>query len=422
MRILIQPSDYRFLNAGDGAMMSVAMRRLLSLFTDASFDVLTDDPDLLPAYSERVRPVSNLGRWRWSTESPWQNPRIATLRSLSRSSNVKLGSLYPRTTAGLMRWQFRKDDEGHRNVSDFLSLVGNADAFVVTGMGGLTSAFSDYSEVLLDTIELCVSRSIPTILLGQGLGPFEPRLLSRAAQVLPQADFIALREGLHGPRLLQSWGANPEMWTVTGDDALELGAIPPVEVPGSALGVNLRVSDYSGVTRDQSEAVRLPIVAFAKRRGIAVRVIPISRVPHESDGEAVSELLRGRVLIDCSVAQIETAERVIRYIQGCRVVLTGSYHAGVFALGQGIPVIGLAKSPYYEWKFQGLAHQFPDGCEAVRFSGPDFGARIETLLDRFWDAAPSLGPALRSEAQKQVNASRAAYHRAANIICQGGRT
>ena len=30
-----------------------------------------------------------------------------------------------------------------------------------------------------------------------------------------------------------------------------------------------------------------------------------------------------------------------------RLVITGSYHAGVFALAQGVPVLALAKSAYY---------------------------------------------------------------------------
>ena len=35
------------------------------------------------------------------------------------------------------------------------------------------------------------------------------------------------------------------------------------------------------------------------------------------------------------------------------VEVTGSYHAGVFALAQGIPVVGLLQSAYYEQKFIG---------------------------------------------------------------------
>ena len=60
-----------------------------------------------------------------------------------------------------------------------------------------------------------------------------------------------------------------------------------------------------------------------------------------------------------------TPEAVIRQIQRCRLVITGSYHAAVFALAMGIPTIGLAKSTDYIDKFMGLSALFGEGCETV---------------------------------------------------------
>jgi polysaccharide pyruvyl transferase WcaK-like protein len=53
------------------------------------------------------------------------------------------------------------------------------------------------------------------------------------------------------------------------------------------------------------------------------------------------------------------------------VVVAGSYHAAVFALSQGIPVVALVKSPYYVNKMVGLGDQFGAGCEIVRLDEGD---------------------------------------------------
>ena len=57
VRILVEPSDYVLRNAGDMAMLHVAVTRLSSLWPAASIQVLSDTPDLLPG--TRQTP----GRW-----------------------------------------------------------------------------------------------------------------------------------------------------------------------------------------------------------------------------------------------------------------------------------------------------------------------------------------------------------------------
>ncbi len=412
MDILLQPSDYRFLNAGDAAMMTVAMRRLLAIWPAAHFHVLTDHPELLPAYSSRVTAVSNEGRSLWSSVSAWDSSRLAPLRTVLDGTHLHLSDRFRRTTPILRRWQLRRCPEALRAVERFMELIRKVDGFVVTGMGGLTSAFPDYTRILLDTLELALSHSIPTVLMGQGLGPIEDDcLLRRAAAVLPQVSFIALREGLHGPRLLRTWGMDSAKWTVTGDDALELATSSRCVPSGIALGVNLRLSDYSGVTDDRAELLRQPILGFAKARSIPLRILPISRLPQEADAERVQRLFGASCSVDKPADTLDSPERVIEYIQGCRIVITGSYHAGVFALAQGIPVIGLVMSTYYRWKFQGLAHQFPGGCEVVALDELSFPEQLLNVLERFWEAAPDLRKLLRAAADRQVTAGREAYDR-----------
>ena len=78
---------------------------------------------------------------------------------------------------------------------------------------------------------------------------------------------------------------------------------------------------------------------------------------------------------------------LIKQTARCRIVVTGAYHAAVFALAQGIPVVCLSNSPYYLAKFQGLEDLFGLGCATVRLSEPDLPARLAAAIERTWNSA-----------------------------------
>jgi colanic acid/amylovoran biosynthesis protein len=113
---------------------------------------------------------------------------------------------------------------------------------------------------------------------------------------------------------------------------------------------------------------------------------------------------------------VDSPMRVIEEIGHCRIVITGSYHAGVFALSQGIPVIGLVASDYYQWKFDGLAHQFGEGCRVLRLEMPSLALRLGTMFRELWDGAADLQPVLLSAAERQQEASRSAYSQVATLL------
>ena len=115
---------------------------------------------------------------------------------------------------------------GGRSAADaatFLNAIDRADLVVVNGAGIITDAFRDSALGILTTLELAARRSIPTALLGQGLGPIaDPVLWQRAAEVLPLVTLIGVRESQASVPLLSSLGVNADNVAVTGDDAVEL--------------------------------------------------------------------------------------------------------------------------------------------------------------------------------------------------------
>jgi hypothetical protein len=119
MRILVEPSDYRFLNAGDAAMTQVAMERLCAFWPSAEILVFTDFPEKLPRFASQVLPLSTRGRtvWRWGLQSARPQSRLL------------------RTAAAMRQWCSRKTPRNRKALAEFLSIVSSADLFVVTGHG-----------------------------------------------------------------------------------------------------------------------------------------------------------------------------------------------------------------------------------------------------------------------------------------------
>jgi polysaccharide pyruvyl transferase WcaK-like protein len=416
MEILFEPSEYRFLNAGDSAMTQVAISRLRSMWPEAEIRVLTSHPELLPAYSPRVSPLANTGRLLWLAENLLPLPLARTrCKSWSRSLSIRQPEIARRVRN--LRYGRRGPHDGQM-VEEFLTVARKASVFVVAGMGGLTSAFHDYTVMMLDTLALVQALKVPTVLFGQGIGPFDDDLREKAADVLRKVDYIALREGRHGPALLRACGVPEERWSVTGDDAVELGFGHRRQPMGRAVGVNLRISNYSAVSEGIAARLREPLLQIASELDTPLRVIPISRLPDEADAVQVERLLVGCAQMEYPDSAVDTPMRVIEEIGHCRIVITASYHAGVFALSQGIPVIGLVASDYYQWKFDGLAHQFGDGCRVLRLETQTLALDLPTMFRELWDGAADLRPVLLSAAERQQEASRSAYEHVANLLRQ----
>jgi colanic acid/amylovoran biosynthesis protein len=102
---------------------------------------------------------------------------------------------------------------------------------------------------------------------------------------------------------------------------------------------------------------------------------------------------------------------VVELIGQCRVVVTGSYHAAVFALAQGIPAVGVTRSAYYDAKFVGLNEQFGGTMGIVSLGEGDVEPRLMRAIDEAWENAEAVRPHLLELAREQVEEGRGAYRR-----------
>ncbi|MFO0749364.1 MAG: polysaccharide pyruvyl transferase family protein [Myxococcota bacterium] len=384
--ILVEHGGHGMRNLGDLALLEVALGRLRSLFPHATRLVPTHDARALARLDPAARAVAY---------------RPIERRALYRLS----GAGAARALACLAR------DEG--GVARALM---SSDLVVAAGGGYLADAFGAFAARVLGLLDVAQRLGKPTALLGQGLGPAtEPRLRAALARVLPRARVIGLRDGEAGPRLATALGAAPERVVTTGDDALALAAAARPSDLGPGLGVNVRLADYANDAQARGFTAELGRVA--RTHGAPLVPIVVSTFPLGHDGPPLA------VALDLPVPEPRRVAEVLAAVARCRAVVTGSYHGAVFALGQGIPVVGLSGSAYYRDKLVGLARAFPARCRCSTRATPASAWR-----SRARSARP--GPTRRADAPTSSRAptrwcepaARRGRASAAESVVQGSRT
>jgi polysaccharide pyruvyl transferase WcaK-like protein len=318
----------------------------------------------------------------------------------------------PAASELITRTRLRRSGQSEENLTNFLEALRTADLITISGGGFVTDAFAAYATRILETLRAGSERGITTAMFGQGLGPITDSFLRTISEkAFSKLDFLALRESMYSLPLAKMLGANLDETVTTGDDAIEMSWERRSAIFGSAIGLNLRSASYSGVGDTMLTALRPVIQKAVGQLGAPVIPIPISDHSKRSDLATVEQLLDGYSGTvereDFVVSPSEVIERVSR----CRVVTTGSYHAAVFALAQGIPAVCIVGSDYYRNKFIGLAGQFGSGCSVVLTDDPDFDRKLPRIIEDAWLSAEIVRIPLLQAAQRQIEASKAAYRR-----------
>ena len=426
-RILIDCGDYRFGNLGDLAMLQVTIGRLLERWPQAELAALTEDPVALNQWCPGVSPVPCAGRRTWFADRGLVT-RVHHL--LSDGYSAKLVDFQRR----VRRWRpmlfrgvlgARAWARGHSTaeLDGFLQAVLTADAVVVCGAGGITDHAPTWAFPVMNLLEMAVARGVPTAMFGHGLGPLtDPELTARAGQVLPFVTLLALREARSGPELAQRLGVNPDRVTVTGDDAVEPSFQQRSAELGDGLGVNLRVSRSAQVGPSDIALLRPVLHTFARNHSAPIVPLPISSYDRTteggdwSDSRVIRELLVGYDATGNGSGSLQSPGDVIRQAGQCRLVVTGAYHAAVFALSQGVPTICLARSRYFAEKFLGLAGELGPGAEVVDLGQVGWVDNLPELMTRLWDGAASLRNGLLRTAERQIALGRGAYRAFGQVV------
>ena len=424
-RVLVHSGTTDLRNAGDAAMLQVGVARLARLWPEADIGVLTSDAHALRRLCPRVRAVSADAFREWTADRYLFGPLE---RRLPRAARVPLSSLERslrrRWPAGATRlaaagWRLGGHDPAPLIAS--LAETAGSDLIFVCGQGTLADAAAARARGLLGLIETAHTLGVPAVMVGQGLGPIEePALRARAAHALQSVDFIALREGRRAAVLLAALGFDAARTLVTGDEAVELAHAARQPSCGTGIGVNVRIADNAGTDASVLAALRPALAALARRRTAPFVPLPISNHPRGTkDPAAIRELLRGIGDGGDGGEALRTPADVIGQAARCRVVVTGAYHAAVFALSQGIPTVCIGRSRYVLDKMDGLRDLFGDGCRVVALGGSEAAEAVGREADTLWDAAARLRPELLLAAANQMARACAAYERIARMFVPG---
>jgi polysaccharide pyruvyl transferase WcaK-like protein len=397
-RIVVGNGSLGMQNYGDVAMLKVAVNRLQHIWPDAIIYVVTDRPDRLKYHCPEAQPISTCG-----------------------NLVSKLCRIIPFLAPLLHRWPFahmlllklnkfiNKSSSFVR--SDLEDLIRHADLVVASGGGYMNDLFAYNAYMILEMLDTAHKFDIPNALLGQGLGPIKQGpFYNRCLAVLPKLNMIAIRESVAAPPLLKSLCVASEKVIATGDDAVELAYQARKPVFGDGIGVNLRMMAYAMADESILCQVREVLHKSASKYQAPLIPAPISMSKNERDWETISRLIEGPGVHSDGGRHLKTPKQVIEQVGQCRIVVTGSYHAAVFALAQGIPAVCLAKSNYYFEKFGGLLEQFGTGCTIVSMDG-DLTISLEEAIDKAWASAETVRPLLLAAAEHQINVGWNAYER-----------
>jgi len=418
-RILVEPGSYGCHNMGDVAMMQVAVARLGELWPHARIEVVTSRPDLLSHFCPSAVPISAESRASWLLGRSLIGGLHKKIPVGISSILLKIERFFWLRCPVVTEYAVRlKAALQHRKIPPpaiFRKLITGADLLVLSGAGALNDAFADSALPLLDELEFALNVGLPVVAFGRGLGPLtEPVLVKKAQDVLPRFKLIGLREGRTALSLLVSFGVPKERIHVTGDDAIELAYRRHPDSLGNAIGINMRIADYAGTDDETAGKLREPLLRAVQRLNSFFVSVPISFHESDSDVKAARKLLGDEYL--GSHAAVECPDDVIRQIGKCRVVVTGSYHAGVFALAQGVSVVALVHSPYYEQKFLGLQEQFRGGCQIIDLRLPVTSDDIQSVIYRAWEYSERVRDSLLEAAAQQIELSSATYRAAHSLF------
>lgn len=414
MKIVVENSGYGLDNLGDVAMLQVAVERLKALWPSAKFFVITSDQEKLSFYIPDAIPIDLEQKRAWLSKynviGGIHHLFPKKLKKWLSTQEQLLRVLWPSFSLGILSLRFGKDSPKYLSAKGFVDKIKEADLVIATGGGYVNDTFWEHSSQLFDVLLLAQKFEIPTAMVGQGLGPISNKLLLKQfKRVFLNLELISMREGKFSPELLEKSIAKnnvaiPKRLT-TGDDAIEKAFKLRAEKMGMELGLNIRNANYANLPDNVLAELGSIVRSYVDTHNLNYQLLPISMIKGISDIEALEKLLQ--LELDNSVQASLEVNDIIHRIAKCRVVITGSYHAALFALSQGIQVIGLTASKYYDNKFLGLLHQFEYGVQIVYLN-----ENIEVLpqyIETAWQRAEFQRERLLESAKSQINQGMHAY-------------
>jgi len=264
-----------------------------------------------------------------------------------------------------------------------IDVICNSDLLFLSGGGYLTGHTLSrlWDNMLL--IRLAYILGVATILSGQNIGVWERDMVSHwiTKWGFKKAKLITVRDPADSLRDLKGIGIDGDHVQATFDDALYCQGVPKKEVH-YILRLNnidqekpyIIVSVQGGGIINEHYAKFFDFVTS----NYNIQIAFIQMYPHD-DGAARSiiNLMKAPAHL---IEYIYNVEKTIAIIRNAGLCITMKHHPIIFAMGNGVPVISIADSKYYDHKNRGALSIF--GLEEFSiYCEPD--KLYETLLPKF---------------------------------------
>jgi polysaccharide pyruvyl transferase WcaK-like protein len=441
MRILLDQCINDQRNKGNNSILEVELTRLRKFWPEASFHVISNSPYLCKYYFmgtipvspdnlvrvesnyglfERLLPRSLFGLLFELREIIYERTgQFITIKSLL-SSIVSLlkHTTHPQnqnTNLNREENQGGVSNESKKTSVNEYHRITNYDLYVATGGGYLFDYDKDSLLQMFDRVEAAIKNNIPTVMVGQGVGQMEdPEIIQRARQVLPLVDYIMIREERIARPTLDSFNVPQSKVIMTGDDAIELAYQARKWKLGAGIGLSLRVAPYTALDERRIETIRSVLLKSANKFHAKIIIAPID--VNDKDKKYTEKVVKGYSQFSSSWRKFELPLEVIKRISHCRIMISGTFHGAVFALGQGIPVVAFTNSVEYFNKLSGLSAEFGEGCQVINLADEISEEKLLKAIDFTWASADQLRPQLLDNAKRQIDMGNAAYKKIYSLL------
>jgi Polysaccharide pyruvyl transferase len=391
-RVFIDHSGYDLLNIGDTAMLKATVTRLQDRWPHARLQIITTSRERLAALCPGTDPIVLM---------PERGP-IGWLPDRVRGG---IGLRYKRAISA-RPWAAWRLSPGAGQLLDALR---GCDLAVCSGGGFVNDSFPLHASGVLAALRSMQRRGVMTAMLGQGYGPLaNPPLVELAGTVIPQLTLISLR-GSQGAQAVSGLRGGRGEPVVTGDDALELAGAGRLAV-GPALGVNLRATAYTGLESGLAGQIASVVAAAAAGAGMPMRGLPISWHRDGEDWRALAGAFGADSVVARTGRLVRDITSLAAAVADCRIVVTSSYHAAVFALARGIPAVGISSTPYYDGKFGGLRELYgPRAVSVLAVSQAGWPDRMRSLVRAAVELDDGARAAVAERSAELASMSRGVY-------------
>lgn len=366
MTILIQNSGYHLKNLGDVSMLRATYLRLRERFPGATIQIYSTDAVLLEKYCPGavLMDPKDSNAWFSAVFLPKLDSLVMKVFPVYRKHLCKAKIFRPEQVLKVIQWThfvFAREKLGR--IQNLFKSVQEADVLIATGGGYLTSTFFNHGTNVLLTMALGQYFGKATFFTGQGVAPFydETRYMEGlVAAVLQKADAVGFREKRVSHDFAVKYHLDHSMFTFDDANYFEEGRLTPVRQECPVVGVNIRIAKYSGISTAIVEEFREVLDGLRSSLTVAFLAVPVTSFAGDSDVSSLRQINKGGDFFADNEIEVETVEELIGRAAQSSLMITCSYHAGVYAISNDVPTLLLTSNPYYDQKMNGLIDAFPN--------------------------------------------------------------